>query len=65
MAKTKIHFLCKECGSVHPKWMGKCPDCGAWDVLEEFRETPGSSTKADPFTSVAPGTGGPIKAAPI
>ena len=28
MAKAKIHFLCNHCGSVHPKWMGKCPDCG-------------------------------------
>ena len=38
MAKTKIHFLCNSCGSVHPKWMGKCPDCGSWDSLEEYKE---------------------------
>jgi DNA repair protein RadA/Sms len=39
MAKTpKLHFLCSQCGSVHPKWMGKCPDCGAWDTLQEYRE---------------------------
>ena len=65
MAKTKIHFLCKECGSTHPKWMGKCPDCGAWDALEEFREIPGASTKADPFTSAATAPDTPAKAAPI
>jgi len=23
---------------VHAKWMGRCPDCGAWDALEEHRE---------------------------
>jgi DNA repair protein RadA/Sms len=23
---------------MHAKWMGKCPDCGAWDGLEEVRE---------------------------
>lgn len=65
MAKAKIYFLCKECGGVQPKWMGKCPDCGAWDALEEFRESPGSSTKADPFTSVAPNNESRVKAAPI
>ncbi|MEM8874413.1 MAG: DNA repair protein RadA [Planctomycetota bacterium] len=38
MAKTRSQFLCNSCGSVHPKWMGKCPDCGTWDSLEEFKE---------------------------
>src|SRR3954469_10052048 len=37
MAKSKIQFLCRQCGSVHPKWMGKCPDCGTWDALEEYK----------------------------
>src|SRR6266513_1546699 len=38
MAKPKLQFLCNSCGSVHPKWMGKCPDCGTWDSLEEYKE---------------------------
>src|SRR3954469_20498463 len=37
MAKARTQFLCNQCGSVHPKWMGKCPDCGAWDSLEEYK----------------------------
>src|SRR5436190_6642303 len=37
MAKARIQFLCRKCGSVHPKWLGKCPDCGAWDSLEEYK----------------------------
>lgn len=49
MAKTKTQFVCNACGSIHPKWLGKCPDCGTWDSLEEYkaptadkhRETPG------------------------
>jgi DNA repair protein RadA/Sms len=36
MAKTRTEFLCRECGANHPKWQGKCPDCGAWDALERF-----------------------------
>jgi DNA repair protein RadA/Sms len=37
MAKPRTQFLCNNCGSVHPKWMGKCPDCGTWDGLEEYK----------------------------
>lgn len=37
MAKTKVAFICRSCGAVHPKWYGKCPDCGEWDALEEHR----------------------------
>ncbi len=37
MAKAKTQFLCNSCGSVHPKWMGKCPDCGTWDALQEYK----------------------------
>ena len=28
MAKTKINYVCTQCGAIQPKWMGKCPDCG-------------------------------------
>src|ERR1700734_892400 len=37
MAKLRVQFLCNSCGSVHPKWLGKCPDCGTWDALEEYK----------------------------
>jgi DNA repair protein RadA/Sms len=36
MAKTRTQFLCNHCGSVHPKWLGKCPDCGTWNSLEAY-----------------------------
>ena len=35
MAKTKTHFTCQSCGSQSLKWLGKCPDCGAWNSLVE------------------------------
>ncbi|MGF1648903.1 MAG: DNA repair protein RadA [Hyphomicrobiaceae bacterium] len=31
----KAHYVCQQCGSSHPKWAGKCPDCGAWNALVE------------------------------
>ena len=36
MAKNQKQFLCDECGALQPKWLGKCPDCGAWNSLREF-----------------------------
>jgi DNA repair protein RadA/Sms len=33
--KVKTLFVCQECGSSFPKWMGKCPDCGSWNSLVE------------------------------
>jgi DNA repair protein RadA/Sms len=34
--KTKVRYVCSECGSVQMKWMGKCPDCDEWNTLEEM-----------------------------
>lgn len=36
MAKTKIEFVCRECGASHPQWAGQCLDCGVWNTLEEI-----------------------------
>lgn len=35
MARLKTKFVCNECGSESPKWMGKCPECGQWNTLVE------------------------------
>lgn len=35
MAKVVRQFVCRSCGQVHARWMGRCPDCGTWDALEE------------------------------
>lgn len=38
MKKTaKTFFSCQACGYRAPRWMGKCPDCGAWDSFVEER----------------------------
>ena len=34
MAKAKSVFVCRTCGSVQTRWLGKCPDCNAWDTLD-------------------------------
>jgi len=35
MPKQKSTFTCRECGASFPKWTGQCPDCLAWNSLEE------------------------------
>jgi DNA repair protein RadA/Sms len=35
MAKDKSIYTCNECGATSPKWLGKCPGCGAWNTLIE------------------------------
>jgi DNA repair protein RadA/Sms len=35
MSKPKTSYACRECGASFPKWSGQCPDCSAWNSLEE------------------------------
>src|SRR5687767_14856301 len=63
MAKAKVQFLCRQCGSVHPKWMGKCPDCGTWDALEEYKTPTFDARAAGISARGAVGLGGGAAAA--
>lgn len=33
----KTQFVCQECGYESSQWMGKCPECGNWNTLKEFK----------------------------
>lgn len=35
MAKSKAVFRCSACTHEVAKWVGKCPDCGAWGTVDE------------------------------
>lgn len=35
MAKKATQYVCNECGTTTSSWMGKCPNCGAWNSLQE------------------------------
>jgi DNA repair protein RadA/Sms len=64
MAKKQILFECQACGHQSAKWLGKCPNCGAWDeyielsqnqieVLKEINSKPSSTQgNAIPITEV-------------
>jgi DNA repair protein RadA/Sms len=42
MAKLRTKYVCQQCGGEQSKWMGKCPDCGTWNTLEEVVDIPPS-----------------------
>ena len=46
MAKAKTVFFCTNCGNETPKWMGRCPGCGAFNTMEEHIEKPVPAGKA-------------------
>ena len=40
MPKKKTSYQCSACGYENPRWMGKCPECGAWNTMEEVLSAP-------------------------
>ena len=40
MAKAKTMYVCSQCGYETPRWLGRCPDCGNWNTLEEQQAAP-------------------------
>jgi len=45
MAKIKNVYVCQECGFETPKWIGKCPDCNAWNTMVEEVKSITTATK--------------------
>ena len=35
MKGSKKIYTCSECDYQSPRWMGKCPSCGAWNTFTE------------------------------
>ncbi len=35
MKSPKSVYSCQQCGAQSPKWLGRCPDCGAWNSFVE------------------------------
>lgn len=48
MAKAKTIFFCTNCGNETPKWMGRCPGCGAFNTMQEHIEKPIAPGRAKP-----------------
>ncbi len=59
MAKAKTRYVCGECGAESPKWVGRCPDCGAWNTLAE---APAVAVRNDRFAGYAGAAGSRVQA---
>ena len=44
--RTKTVYFCSECGNESPKWLGKCPACGAWNSYVEEKVSTTNSREA-------------------
>jgi DNA repair protein RadA/Sms len=56
---AKTVFVCQECGSQSPKWVGRCSDCGTWNSFVEERPQPEAAAGAGAAHRYAlAGTGG-------
>lgn len=51
--KETTRFVCGQCGFASRKWLGRCPDCGAWDSLAEERQV-AAARPGRPATTVQP-----------
>ena len=36
MSKTKLAYVCTDCGGQSPKWAGQCGECGKWNSMTEI-----------------------------
>ncbi len=41
MVRQAARYVCQQCGSIHPRWVGRCESCGAWNsIVEEAAAAP-------------------------
>lgn len=36
--KSTIDYVCQTCGTIYPKWQGKCDGCGEWNTIVEEKK---------------------------
>ena len=46
MVKSKTQFVCQSCGTLYPKWTGRCDNCGEWNTLVEQLQNTTSGNSA-------------------
>ena len=55
-SRLESYYTCQNCGTVTPRWSGRCGSCGAWNTLvEEIQEkrTRKQNTRAAVITTLA------------
>ncbi len=51
-SSSRVVYVCRECGRESPKWLGRCPDCQAWNSFSEMtvQATVAASRSAGPLS---------------
>src|SRR6202165_1591452 len=65
MAKARIEFVCRECGYMNPRSLGRCPECDAWGTFDEVRQQASLEPARRGNGSPVPGSGRPLRLADI
>jgi DNA repair protein RadA/Sms len=47
--RTRTFFLCSQCGAQSPKWLGRCPECHAWNSFQEEEVAVSQNTEGNSF----------------
>lgn len=55
MAKSKVVFVCTQCGYETGRWLGRCPECGSWNSFQE-EERQAEILKPEKKVKRAPGS---------
>lgn len=53
MARTKTTYVCSDCGATTPKWQGQCPDCEAWNTLNESQPVAPKAARGGGYAGAA------------
>ena len=64
MKTPKKIYRCTACDAQSPRWLGRCPECGAWNSLEEETYAPPAPSYSA-ASAVREPRSGPTRAVPI
>ncbi len=60
MAKTRAVYFCNACGFEAPRWLGRCPQCEAWNSFDERAFSVAAPRAGRATAAVRQAAGGPI-----
>ena len=64
MPRARSVYRCAECGHEHPKWVGRCEGCGAWNAVSEEPVVGSGRERAGASGRRSPGRSRPLPSAP-
>ncbi len=65
MAKTRTKYVCTNCGRQTPRFMGRCPNCGEYNTMEEEVEEISRAGKNSTRPAIAVPGNSPLRLAEV